>query len=255
MPATMKTTRPPTHANNKHSHEMRASANNRKKSLFKRLQQEKLRIADLISLSDRDRQRSTWIPHVQTCRALATSTPISADPPPGIAFAAAAEAFAVEYHLMFGHVPSGYLNALGQPLDADSRAYQNTRGPGDGRSVDSVLPITLSSGLVRIRPNGAIVSYEQPHLDDFSSEDETDAQYPQQGEQEQKPAGKTRKRVRIIAPSPNDEAAPPPFTGLAGAASAAGQPWQATPSPPRPAQRALPDTGALPVDKAASAAR
>ncbi len=39
-----------------------------------------------------------------------------------LAFAAAAEAFAVEYHLMFGHVPSGYLNALGQPLDAETAA-------------------------------------------------------------------------------------------------------------------------------------
>lgn len=50
------------------------------------------------------------------------SRPIHAEPPPSIAFAAAAEAFAVEYHLMFGHVPSGYLNALGQPLDAETAA-------------------------------------------------------------------------------------------------------------------------------------
>ena len=86
------------------------------------------------------------------------TTPISADPPPGIAFAAAAEAFAVEYHLMFGHVPSGYLNALGQPLDADSRQYQNTRGPGDGRVVDSRgKPEGLSSGQNR-HTNGSLIA-------------------------------------------------------------------------------------------------
>ena len=41
------------------------------------------------------------------------------------------------------------------------------RGPGDGRRVASVQPLTLSNGLIRVRPNGAIVSLERKlDLDD-----------------------------------------------------------------------------------------
>ena len=120
---------------------------------------------------ERDRRRSSWAPHAQTCRALATAGPISRDRPPAISLAAAIESFAVEYHLLYGNVPSGYLSLDCRPPDAASRIYQTVRGPGDGRQVRNVQPLTLSNGLIRVRPNGAIVSLEaQLDLDDDEPE-------------------------------------------------------------------------------------
>lgn len=123
---------------------------------------------------ERDRMRSSWEPHAQTCRALAAASPISPVRPPAISLAAAIESFAVEYHLLYGNVPSGYLSLECRPPDAASRAYQTVRGPGDGRHVGSVQPLTLSDGLIRIRPNGAIVSLE-PQAD-LSSDDDDDTE-------------------------------------------------------------------------------
>ena len=134
---------------------------------------------DYRDADERDRVRSSWTPHAHTCRALAAASPISPDRPPAISLAAAIESFAVEYHLLYGNVPSGYLSLECRPPDAASQAYQTVRGPGDGRHVDSVRPLTLSNGLIRIRPNGAIVSFE-PQAD-LSSDDDDDFTNLQQG--------------------------------------------------------------------------
>ena len=142
---------------------------------------------DYCDPDERDRQRSSWALHVKTCQALAAAQPITSNLPPSVSVSTAFEAFAVEYHLLYGHVPSGYLSLDGRPPDADSRAYQVVRGKGDGRRVPSVRPLTLSHGLVRVRPNGSIVSLEPPSRDLYSSDDddgtEPDDAYlnPQQG--------------------------------------------------------------------------
>ena len=125
---------------------------------------------DYRDADERDRQRSTWTPHVQTCRALAAATPLSPEPPSAIPLVAAIESFAAEYHLLYGNVPSGYLSQSCRPPNAEDRAYQMERGHGHGRHVPSVLPVSLSEGLVRVRPNGAIVSFEPPS--ELSSDDE-----------------------------------------------------------------------------------
>ena len=125
---------------------------------------------DYRDADERDRQRSSWAPHAQTCRVLAAATPLSPEPPPAISLVAAIESFAAEYHLLYGNVPSGYLSQNCRPPNAEDRAYQMERGHGHGRLVPSVLPISLSEGLVRVRPNGAVVSFEPPL--DLSSDDE-----------------------------------------------------------------------------------
>ena len=133
---------------------------------------------DYRDADERDRIRSSWTPHAHTCRALAAATPISLDRPPAISLAAAIESFAVEYHFLYGNVPSGYLSLDCRPPNSADRAYQAVRGPGDGRRVESVQPLTLSGGLVRIRPNGAIVSLE-PEPDLSSSDDDAEPPAPQ----------------------------------------------------------------------------
>ena len=125
---------------------------------------------DYRDADERDRQRSSWTPHVQTCRVLAAATPLSPELPPAIPIVAAIESFAAEYHLLYGNVPSGYLSQNCRPLNAEDRAYQMERGRGHGRLVPSVLPVSLSEGPVRVRPNGAIVSFEPPL--ELSSDDE-----------------------------------------------------------------------------------
>ena len=115
----------------------------------------------------RDRARSTWQSHPETCSALAKATPLRETLPARVVFASAIESFAVEWYFAFQRVPSGYRapNAL-PPTEAD-RSYQKERGPGDGRLLRTVIPITLSGAHVRIRSNGSIVSFE----DDLSEND------------------------------------------------------------------------------------
>ena len=127
---------------------------------------------DYRDADERDRVRSSWMPHAHTCRALAAATPISPDRPPAVSLAAAIESFAVEYHLLYGNVPSGYLGLECRPPDAASQAYQTVRGPGDGRHVSSVQPLTLSDGLIRDQGYAALFSdlqlNQSAHSRDFA---------------------------------------------------------------------------------------
>ena len=102
---------------------------------------------DYVDADDRDRQRSSWVPHRQTCLALASARPLQVDPPPSVTFYLAMESFAVEWHEQFHAVPSGYLSSDAQPPDESLRSYQKQRGPGDGRSPPCVVPLTLRGAL------------------------------------------------------------------------------------------------------------
>ena len=145
---------------------------------------------------ERDRRRSSWAPHVLTCRALAAASPLAAVPPPPVSFAAAIESFAVEYHFLYGNVPSGYLALDAQPPDARSRAYQAVRGPGDGRLVDSVRPLSLSDGLIRIRANGVVAPPTASSDADESNSSLERTPILQQGDLKPSAAGGTRRLAR-----------------------------------------------------------
>ena len=83
------------------------------------------------------------------------------------------------------------------------------RGPGDGRHVSSVQPLTLSNGLIRVRPNGAIVSFE-PQAD-LSSDDDGDFTNLQQGAS--KPSAAVGSHELGGAHDPPGHGTPPsPFT-------------------------------------------
>lgn len=108
----------------------------------------------------RDRARSTWQLHPETCAALAKAMPACDLRPTIVLFTSVIESFAVEWHLAFGQVPSGYRAPTALPPTPFDRAYQTQRGPGDGRTLQTVVPITLSGAHIRIRSNGSIVSFE-----------------------------------------------------------------------------------------------
>ena len=97
----------------------------------------------------RDRAKSTWRPFVSLCRALARLLPAEEPAPAGLDYASAVEAFAAAWHRDGHPVPRGYANPLALP-PAGSRRYQLARGPGDGRHVDAVVPVSMMAG----RPRG-----------------------------------------------------------------------------------------------------
>ena len=115
---------------------------------------------DYADAEARDRARSTWRQHPKTCAALAGISPVHEASPTTVPFVSVIEAFAVEWHLAFGRVPSGYRAPTALPPSPEARTYQKERGPGDGRKLQTVKPITLSGAHVRIRRDGNIVPFE-----------------------------------------------------------------------------------------------
>ena len=125
---------------------------------------------DFANPDERDRSRSTWQPFEGTCAALASAKPLSAAPPQ-VTYAAAMELFAVTWLSMGRPLPSGYLDPLARPPSAEQREYQKQRGPGDGRLVDAVDPISQRGAPV-YATRKRLVALSEPAQDDGGSDDE-----------------------------------------------------------------------------------
>lgn len=100
------------------------------------------RLSDFASADERDRWRSSWLRYPATCRLLAQSVRPHSPPPPPLDFRVLAELFSVRWYLRGRSVPDWYSWVLGSPPPHDP-AYQLVRGPGDGRGVDAVVPLSL----------------------------------------------------------------------------------------------------------------
>ena len=100
---------------------------------------------DYESAEARDRDKSSWVNFVNTVR-LVTSVEFAPEVTlPFETYEAAAEYFAVQWHLKYpGTVPAGYLDPLALP-PAELREYQFVRGKGDGRIPPRVIPRSLTA--------------------------------------------------------------------------------------------------------------
>ena len=88
---------------------------------------------DYYDAESRDREKSSWAPHVQLCAAVADLRPILCPAPrPFACYLEAMATFACRWHAAGHAVPKSYLNPYARPPDP---AYQLVRGPGDGRQV------------------------------------------------------------------------------------------------------------------------
>ena len=88
---------------------------------------------------ERDRAKSSWRPLVNLSRAVARMLPIHEPAPMPASYADAVEQFAAAWHAAGHPVPRGYADSTATP-PVGSRRYQRSRGPGDGRVVDAVVP-------------------------------------------------------------------------------------------------------------------
>ena len=93
----------------------------------------------------RDRARSTWAPHRNTCQALVNLQVISGasesgesdgvedDAAAAPSYVALIKLFAANWFCSGHPLPTDYLNQDAQPTSLEWRRYQEVRGPGDGR--------------------------------------------------------------------------------------------------------------------------
>ncbi|KAL3905120.1 MAG: hypothetical protein SGPRY_011025 [Prymnesium sp.] len=95
--------------------------------------------------NERDRARSSWKRFPETCRMLARAPATANDRAPPIDYTAIIRLFAAAWGASGKPVPFGYDNEEGLPSDEDGRAYQATRGPGDGRKALESAPPAASS--------------------------------------------------------------------------------------------------------------
>ena len=79
---------------------------------------------------ERDRERSSWLPMPRLCAFVASMKVTDPDGAPPLDYKTVIHEVARRWT---GLLPHGYDNPTGQPLDAESRAYQLQRGEGDGR--------------------------------------------------------------------------------------------------------------------------
>ena len=91
---------------------------------------------DYANPDERDRQRSTWRHFIRTCSKVA-----QAEPQPGwggmpTSFQAARERFVRWWRSQGWPTPAVYDTPNALPPTAEQRAYQQVRGPGDGRRLD-----------------------------------------------------------------------------------------------------------------------
>ena len=95
----------------------------------------------------RDRDKSSWLPFANMCRALARMVPNEEPPPAPADYLELIESFAAAWHAAGHPVPAGYSDSRAMPPPG-ARRYQSFRGPGDGRVPPAVVPL-LAAPLAR----------------------------------------------------------------------------------------------------------
>ena len=100
----------------------------------------------------RDRARSSWARFPMSSAALARLDTGVAAPTP-LCYEHVISDFAVLWHAAGFPVPKDYANSDARPSTTDERRYQSRRGPGDGRTVDAVVPLdrheeAVTAGLI-----------------------------------------------------------------------------------------------------------
>lgn len=98
------------------------------------------RLADFEDAEERDRWRSSWARFPSLVSAVTRVA--SLEPGETPVYEEEIERFAVAWHDAGHPVPAGYRSPAALPPDEESRAYQWTRGRGDGRRVDGVVPFS-----------------------------------------------------------------------------------------------------------------
>ena len=104
-------------------------------------------LRDFATDDDRDRHRVDWRPYPHTIEAVVRAERDTSTPTATPSFADLREQFAVAWHEAGLPVPADYEADDAQPIDADARRYQSTRGKGDGRRPASVVPRSLRNGV------------------------------------------------------------------------------------------------------------
>ena len=103
------------------------------------------RFHDFRNADERDRHRSSWQRFPELVSAVVAAPADEASSVETPSFEDVREAFAVAWHQAGYPVPWDYEAPDAQPTEAEARAYQRTRGKGDGRRPPSVLPRSLRS--------------------------------------------------------------------------------------------------------------
>ena len=95
----------------------------------------------------RDRARSSWAPHRQTCQALVNLQFADVHGAAGApTYVTLIALFAANWFCSGHPVPADHLNPDAQPTGADWRNYQEVRGPGDGRRPPLAEPLQAPYG-------------------------------------------------------------------------------------------------------------
>jgi hypothetical protein len=95
---------------------------------------------DFADAEERDRQRSDWSRFPNTVDALVEA---ELRPCADVSFEELREQFAVAWYRHGLPVPHDYESPNAAPSEEGARRYQETRGRGDGRQVDAVIPRSL----------------------------------------------------------------------------------------------------------------